>query len=557
MQMTGAQIVIECLKEQGVDTVFGYPGGTILNIYDELYKHQGEIHHVLTSHEQGAAHAADGYARSTGKVGVCLATSGPGATNLVTGIATAQMDSIPVVAITCNVGLPLLGKDSFQEVDIAGVVMPITKHSFIVKDVAKLAKTIRRAFVIAKSGRPGPVLVDIPKDITAAVTEFKPYVPSPVKPYTAEIRQEDIDCAAEMIKESKRPFLFVGGGAVASGAWEEVRKLSHNLQIPVTDSLMGKGVFSGEDPYYTGMLGMHGTKASNLGVTKCDLLIAVGARFSDRVIGNPRNFARNAKVIHIDVDAAEINKNILVDCSIVGDAKEILKQLNEKLSPCQREEWLEYIEQQKAKYPLKYRQEGLTGPAIIEELYRQTKGNAIIVTEVGQHQMWAAQYYKYNMPRTFLSSGGLGTMGYGLGAAIGAKMGNPDKIVINVAGDGCFRMNMNEIATATRNNMPLIQVVVNNQVLGMVRQWQTLFYEGRYSNTVLQDKVDFVKLAEAMGAVGIRVTTKEELPKAIAKAIELNTTVVLDCIIDSDDKVFPMVPAGANIEDAFDEDDLT
>lgn len=557
MQMTGAQIVIECLKEQGVDTVFGYPGGTILNIYDELYKHQGEIRHVLTSHEQGAAHAADGYARSTGKVGVCLATSGPGATNLVTGIATAQMDSIPVVAITCNVGLPLLGKDSFQEVDIAGVVMPITKHSFIVKDVTKLAKTIRRAFVIAKSGRPGPVLVDIPKDITASTTEFKPYIPSPVKPYTAEIRQEDIDCAIEMITHSKRPFLFVGGGAVASGAWEEVRKLSHNLQIPVTDSLMGKGVFSGEDPYYTGMLGMHGTKASNLGVTKCDLLIAVGARFSDRVIGNPRNFARNAKVIHIDVDAAEINKNILVDCSIIGDAKEILKQLNERLSPCKREEWIEYMEQLKAKYPLKYRQEGLTGPAIIEELYRQTKGDAIIVTEVGQHQMWAAQYYKYNMPRTFLSSGGLGTMGYGLGAAIGAKMGNPDKIVINVAGDGCFRMNMNEIATATRNNMPLIQVVVNNQVLGMVRQWQTLFYEGRYSNTVLQDKVDFVKLAEAMGAVGIRVTTKEELPEAIAKAIELNTTVVLDCIIDSDDKVFPMVPAGANIEDAFDEDDLT
>ena len=557
MQMTGAQIVIECLKEQGVDTVFGYPGGTILNIYDELYKHQDEIHHVLTSHEQGAAHAADGYARSTGKVGVCLATSGPGATNLVTGIATAHMDSVPIVAITCNVGLPLLGKDSFQEVDIAGVVMPITKHSFIVKDVAKLAKTSRRAFVIAKSGRPGPVLVDIPKDITASTTEFKPYVPTPVKPYTAEIRQEDIDCAVEMIKQAKCPFLFVGGGAVASSAWEEVRKLSHNLQIPVTDSLMGKGVFSGEDPYYTGMLGMHGTKASNLGVTKCDLLIAVGARFSDRVIGNPRNFARNAKVIHIDVDAAEINKNILVDCSIVGDAKEILKQLNERLSPCQREEWIHYIEQLKEKYPLKYRQEGLTGPAIIEELYRQTKGNAIIVTEVGQHQMWAAQYYKYNMPRTFLSSGGLGTMGYGLGAAIGAKMGNPDKIVINVAGDGCFRMNMNEIATATRNNMPLIQVVVNNHVLGMVRQWQTLFYEGRYSNTVLQDKVDFVKLAEAMGAVGIRVTTKEELPKAIAKAIELNTTVVLDCMIDSDDKVFPMVPAGANIEDAFDEDDLS
>lgn len=556
MQMTGAQIVIECLKEQGVDTVFGYPGGTILNIYDELYKHQGEIRHVLTSHEQGAAHAADGYARSTGKVGVCLATSGPGATNLVTGIATAHMDSVPIVAITCNVGLPLLGKDSFQEVDIAGVVMPITKHSFIVKDVTKLAKTIRRAFVIAKSGRPGPVLVDIPKDITANMTEFKPYTPVPVKPYTAEIKEEDLECAVGMIKEAKHPFLFVGGGAVAAGAWEEIRKLSHNLQIPVTDSLMGKGVFSGEDPYYTGMLGMHGTKASNLGVTKCDLLIAVGSRFSDRVIGNPRNFARNAKVIHIDVDAAEINKNILADCSIIGDAKEILKQLNERLEPCQREEWIHYIQDLKAKYPLKYRQEGLTGPAIIETLYRQTRGNAIIVTEVGQHQMWAAQYYKYNMPRTFLSSGGLGTMGYGLGAAIGAKMGNPDKIVINVAGDGCFRMNMNEIATATRNNMPLIQVVVNNQVLGMVRQWQTLFYDGRYSNTVLRDKVDFVKLAEAMGAVGIRVTTKEELQDAIEKAIELNTTVVLDCIIDSDDKVFPMVPAGANIEDAFDEDDL-
>ena len=556
MQMTGAQIVIECLKEQGVDTVFGYPGGTILNIYDELYKHQGEIHHVLTSHEQGAAHAADGYARSTGKVGVCLATSGPGATNLVTGIATAQMDSIPVVAITCNVGLPLLGKDSFQEVDIAGVVMPITKHSFIVKDVAKLAKTIRRAFVIAKSGRPGPVLVDIPKDITAAVTEFKPYVPSPVKPYTAEIRQEDIDCAAEMIKESKRPFLFVGGGAVASGAWEEVRKLSHNLQIPVTDSLMGKGVFSGEDPYYTGMLGMHGTKASNLGVTKCDLLIAIGARFSDRVIGNPRNFARNAKILHIDVDAAEINKNVLVDCSVIGDAKEVLKQLNHMVPAAEHKEWLETIEELKEKYPLSYHQEGLTGPGIIEELYKQTNGEAIIVTEVGQHQMWAAQYYKYTMPRTFLSSGGLGTMGYGLGAAIGAKMGNPDKVVINVAGDGCFRMNMNEIATATRNDLPLIQVVVNNQVLGMVRQWQTLFYEGRYSNTVLRDKVDFVKLAEAMGAVGIRVTRKEDLAGAIQEAIRLNTTVVLDCIIDSDDKVFPMVPAGANIEDAFDEADL-
>ena len=556
MQLTGSEIVIECLKEQGVDTVFGYPGGTILNIYDELYKHSDEIHHILTSHEQGAAHAADGYARSTGKVGVCFATSGPGATNLVTGIATAFMDSVPVVAVTCNVGVPLLGKDSFQEVDIAGVVMPITKHSFIVKDVTKLAKTLRRAFAIAKSGRPGPVLVDITKDVTAAKTEYTKVEPKEIKPFVSEIKEEDLEKAVEMIQEAKRPFIFVGGGAVAADAWKEVRELAHKIQAPVTDSLMGKGVFDGEDELYTGMLGMHGTKASNLGVTKCDLLITIGARFSDRVTGNTRNFARNAKVLQIDVDATEINKNILVDCSVLGDAKVILQKLNEKISEKEHKEWIETIEELKEKYPLRYNQEGLTGPAVIEELYRQTKGDAIIVTEVGQHQMWAAQYYKYKMPRRFLSSGGLGTMGYGLGAAIGAKTANPDKVVINVAGDGCFRMNMNEIATATRNNMPLIQVVINNHVLGMVRQWQTLFYDHRYKNTVLNDKVDFVKLAEAMGAVGIRVTKKEELADAIKKAIELNTTVVLDCIIDSDDKVFPMVPAGANIEDAFDEDDL-
>ena len=481
MQLTGSEIVIECLKEQGVDTVFGYPGGTILNIYDELYKHSDEIHHILTSHEQGAAHAADGYARSTGKVGVCFATSGPGATNLVTGIATAFMDSVPVVAVTCNVGVPLLGKDSFQEVDIAGVVMPITKHSFIVKDVTKLAKTLRRAFAIAKSGRPGPVLVDITKDVTAAKTEYTKVEPKEIKPFVSEIKEEDLEKAVEMIQEAKRPFIFVGGGAVAADAWKEVRELAHKIQAPVTDSLMGKGVFDGEDELYTGMLGMHGTKASNLGVTKCDLLITIGARFSDRVTGNTRNFARNAKVLQIDVDATEINKNILVDCSVLGDAKVILQKLNEKISEKEHKEWIETIEELKEKYPLRYNQEGLTGPAVIEELYRQTKGDAIIVTEVGQHQMWAAQYYKYKMPRRFLSSGGLGTMGYGLGAAIGAKTANPDKVVINVAGDGCFRMNMNEIATATRNNMPLIQVVINNHVLGMVRQWQTLFYDHRYS----------------------------------------------------------------------------
>ena len=556
MQLTGAEIVIECLKEQGVDTVFGYPGGTILNIYDALYKHSDEIHHILTSHEQGAAHAADGYARATGKVGVCLATSGPGATNLVTGIATAYMDSIPVVAITANVGTNLLGKDSFQEIDIAGVVMPITKHSMIVKDIIKLADTIRRAFVIAKSGRPGPVLVDITKDVTALTTEYTYKEAELVAPSTADITEEDMEQAVELINASKRPFIFVGGGAVISGAQKELAEFVHTLHAPVTDSLMGKGAFDGTDELYTGMLGMHGTKTANLGVTKCDLLITIGARFSDRVIGNASKFAKKAKIIQIDVDAAEINKNIPVDCSIIGDVTEVLKRLNQKIQPKNHKEWLEEIEALKEKYPLKYNQEGLTGPWVIEELYRVTKGDAIVVTDVGQHQMWAAQYYRFKNPRTLLTSGGLGTMGYGLGAAIGAKFGCPDKVVVNVAGDGCFRMNMNEVATAARNNMPLIEIVINNHVLGMVRQWQTLFYDHRYSNTMLEDKVDFVKFAESMGAVGIRVTKKEEVGPAIEKAIALNTTVVIDCQIDRDDKVFPMVPAGAPIEEVFDQDDL-
>lgn len=556
MQLTGAEIVIDCLKEQGVDTVFGYPGGTILNIYDALYKHSDEIHHILTSHEQGAAHAADGYARATGKVGVCLATSGPGATNLVTGIATAYMDSIPVVAITANVGTNLLGKDSFQEIDIAGVVMPITKHSMIVKDITKLADTIRRAFVIAKSGRPGPVLVDITKDVTALTTEYTYKEAELVAPSTADITEEDMEQAVELINASKRPFIFVGGGAVISGAQKELAEFVHTLHAPVTDSLMGKGAFDGTDELYTGMLGMHGTKTANLGVTKCDLLITIGARFSDRVIGNASKFAKKAKIIQIDVDAAEINKNIPVDCSIIGDVTEVLKRLNQKIQPKNHKEWLEEIEALKEKYPLKYNQEGLTGPWVIEELYRVTKGDAIVVTDVGQHQMWAAQYYRFKNPRTLLTSGGLGTMGYGLGAAIGAKFGCPDKVVVNVAGDGCFRMNMNEVATAARNNMPLIEIVINNHVLGMVRQWQTLFYDHRYSNTMLEDKVDFVKFAESMGAVGIRVTKKEEVGPAIEKAIALNTTVVIDCQIDRDDKVFPMVPAGAPIEEVFDQDDL-
>ena len=556
MQLTGSEIIIECLKEQGVDTVFGYPGGTILNVYDALYKHSDEIHHVLTSHEQGASHAADGYARATGKVGVCMATSGPGATNLVTGIATAHMDSIPMVAITANVATGLLGRDSFQEIDIAGVVMPITKYSMIVKDIHDLAPAIRRAFTIAQSGRPGPVLVDVTKDVTAAVTEYTYQEPTPIAPYTAEMLESDLDQAAKLISEAEKPFIFVGGGAITSGAAEELRKFAHIINSPVTDSLMGKGAFSGEDELYTGMLGMHGTKTSNLGVTKCDLLITVGARFSDRVTGNTAKFAQNAKIIQIDVDAAEINKNIKVDCSIIGDVKEVLKELNKKIHPKNHDAWVKEVEDMKAKYPLKYNQEGLTGPYVIEELYRVTKGDAIVVTDVGQHQMWAAQYYKYKEPRTLITSGGLGTMGYGLGAAIGAKFGRPDKVVVNIAGDGCFRMNMNEVATAARNNLPLIEIVINNHVLGMVRQWQTLFYDHRYSSTILDDKVDFVKFAESMGAVGIRVTKKEEVGPAIEKAIALNTTVVLDCQIDCDDKVFPMVPAGAPIEEVFDAEDL-
>ena len=556
MQLTGSEIIIECLKEQGVDTVFGYPGGTILNVYDALYKHSDEIHHVLTSHEQGASHAADGYARATGKVGVCMATSGPGATNLVTGIATAHMDSIPMVAITANVATGLLGRDSFQEIDIAGVVMPITKYSMIVKDIHDLAPAIRRAFTIAQSGRQGPVLVDVTKDVTAAVTEYTYQEPTPIAPYTAEMLESDLDQAAKLISEAEKPFIFVGGGAITSGAAEELRKFAHIINSPVTDSLMGKGAFSGEDELYTGMLGMHGTKTSNLGVTKCDLLITVGARFSDRVTGNTAKFAQNAKIIQIDVDAAEINKNIKVDCSIIGDVKEVLKELNKKIHPKNHDAWVKEVEDMKAKYPLKYNQEGLTGPYVIEELYRVTKGDAIVVTDVGQHQMWAAQYYKYKEPRTLLTSGGLGTMGYGLGAAIGAKFGRPDKVVVNIAGDGCFRMNMNEVATAARNNLPLIEIVINNHVLGMVRQWQTLFYDHRYSSTILDDKVDFVKFAESMGAVGIRVTKKEEVGPAIEKAIALNTTVVLDCQIDCDDKVFPMVPAGAPIEEVFDAEDL-
>ena len=555
MVLTGAEIIIECLKEQGVDTVFGYPGGTILNVYDALYQHRDEIFHVLTSHEQGAAHAADGYARATGKVGVCMATSGPGATNLVTGIATAYMDSVPIVAITANVNLPLLGKDTFQEVDIAGVTMPITKHGYIVKDVNILASTIRKAFRIAKSGRPGPVLVDVTKDVTADACEFSPMQPAPVK-RRSRYTQADIDSALSLIENAKRPFLYVGGGAILSDASEEVRSFAKRIDAPVCDTLIGKGAYDGYDPLYTGMIGMHGTKASNLGVSQCDLLIAMGARFSDRVVGNAAKFAPHAKVLHIDIDAAEINKNIRADVAVVGDLKAVLQELNARLSQQSHPEWTAHVRQLKEKYPLKYDHSGLSCPYIVEELDRITKGDAIITTDVGQHQMWAAQYYHYTKPRTFLSSGGLGTMGYGLGACIGAKMGRPEKICVNIAGDGCFRMNMNELATASRYGIPVIEIVINNHVLGMVRQWQTLFYGKRYSQTVLKDSVDFCRVAEGLGCMAIRVTKKEEVGPAIEKAIAAGRPVLIDCMIPEDDKVFPMVPAGAALDEVFDEDDL-
>lgn len=556
MQLTGAEIVIECLKEQGVDTVFGYPGGAILNVYDALYKHSDEITHILTSHEQGASHAADGYARATGKVGVCFATSGPGATNLVTGIATAYMDSIPIVAITCNVGVSLLGKDSFQEIDIAGVTMPITKHNYIVKDVNKLADTIRKAFEIARTGRPGPVLIDIPKDVTANVCEYEKTVINTEKVIKNPVAESEVDAAVAMMKKAKKPFIFVGGGAVLSGASESLVEFAHKMDAPVTDSLMGKGAFPGTDDLYTGMLGMHGTKPSNFGVSKCDLLVVIGARFSDRVTGNASKFASKAKIIQIDIDPAEIDKNIMTDASITGDVDEALKCINAKLEQQDHSEWKQTINEYKEKYPLTYHQGVLTGPAVIEEIYKQTEGDAVITTEVGQHQMWAAQFYKYTKPRTLLTSGGLGTMGYGLGASLGAKMGVPDKTVVNIAGDGCFRMNMNEIATAARYNIPIIQVVINNHVLGMVRQWQTLFYGQRYSATVLNDAVDFVKLAEAMGAVGMRATTLDEFKAAFSEALTLGRPVVIDCQIDSDEKVWPMVAPGAAISEAFSEEDL-
>ncbi len=556
MIITGAEILIKTLLDEGVDTIFGYPGGAVLNIYDELYKYRDEITHVLTAHEQGASHAADGYARATGKVGVCLATSGPGATNLVTGIATAYMDSIPMVAITGNVTKPLLGKDSFQEVDITGITMPITKHNYIVKDVNDLQRIVKEAFYIAKEGRPGPVLIDIPKDITAAKAIYELMPHREVERKTKYITKEALESVARLINEAENPFIYAGGGIVASGAYEELKEIVNKINSPIATSLMAMSSFPYDHPLYTGMIGMHGSKASNILTSKCDLLINLGARFSDRVISN-QNHIKNAKVIHIDVDPAEINKNVKVDAFVVGDLKIVLQKLIPLLKEKKNEEWLEKMRELKA---LNVEDTSETGELTPEFLFRKLSelddGSFVLTTEVGQHQMWASQHFKFKTPRTFISSGGLGTMGYGLGASIGAQMALKDKQVINIAGDGSFGMNCNELATAAKNNLPIIVIILNNNSLGMVRQWQNFFYEGRYSSTTLNRTTDFVKVAEAFGGKGYRVFEKEELVPVLKEALEYKGPVVIDYVIESDKKVFPMVAPGAPINEIISEEDV-
>lgn len=555
MRLSGADIIIECLKEQGVDTVFGFPGGQALIIYDALYKARHEIRHILTSHEQGASHAADGYARATGKVGVCFSTSGPGATNLVTGIATAYMDSVPVVAITGQVPTALLGKDSFQEVDITGITMPVTKHNYIVKDVTRLADVIREAFIIAKSGRPGPVLIDVCKDVTAAETEFENKPLQKISAVPMEVNEKAIEAAAKVINSAERPVILSGGGVSIAGASEEVLTLSEKARIPVCTSLMGMGSFPGNHEAFMGMVGMHGTKTSNLAVSDSDLFIAIGARFSDRVISDVSMFAPKAKIMHIDVDPAEVGKNISVDYPLIGNIKMILERINLRVEEKNHTDWYAQIKEWKEAYPLKYSQDGVLRPQyIVERIYELTKGEAIITTEVGQHQMWAAQYYKYTYPRQFLSSGGLGTMGYGFGACMGAQLGRPDKKVINIAGDGSFRMNCNELATAVEYKLPIIIALFNNGVLGMVRQWQELFFGSRFSATTLGSATNYKALAEAYGAIGIDVRKPEEVDGAILKALEsTDTPVVINFEIDKDDKVFPIVAPGKPISEIIED----
>ena len=549
MKLNGSDILMECLLEQGVDTVFGFPGGAVLNIYDALYKYKDRIRHILTSHEQGASHAADGYARATGKVGVCIATSGPGATNLVTGIATAYMDSIPMVAITGQVATSLLGKDSFQEVDITGVTMPITKHNYIVKDVQKLADTIRQAFIIAAEGRPGPVLIDICKDVSADVTEFYPKQLQKPAEFEIGVSDNEIERAAQVINKSKKPVILSGGGVAISGAHEEVLTLAEKAGIPVSTTLMGLGSFPGTHELFTGLVGMHGTKTSNLAVSETDLFIAIGARFSDRVVSNVNKFAPRAEIMHIDIDAAEIGKNIKVNHPLVGNIKLILKKLIDRVEKNSRAEWVEKSNEWKRAYPLKSEWNGELKPQfIVEKIYEMTHGDALITTEVGQNQFWAAQFYKYTKPRQYISSGGFGTMGFGLGACIGAQIGRPDKKVINIAGDGSFRMNLTELATAVEYKVPIIIAILNNRVLGMVRQWQELFYAGRYSATTIDRGTDFVALARAFGAEGINVSRPEEVAPALEKALaSVDVPVVINFDIGMNEKVFPIVPPGSPI----------
>lgn len=558
MQKNGADIIMECLLEQGVDTVFGYPGGTILNVYDALYKYSDKIKHILTAHEQGAAHAADGYARSTGKVGVCLATSGPGATNLVTGIATAYMDSIPLVAVTCNVATNWLGKDTFQEIDIVGVTMPITKHNFLVKDAADIAPTFRKAFKIAASGRPGPVLIDITKDATAALAEYEKMIPEKVDNYKIESTNSDFDKVVKMIHSAERPLIYVGGGVIASSASDALKKFRDTVDSPITLSLMALGAFPASHEAFTGMIGMHGTKVTSLAVKNCDLLITVGARFSDRVICDPNSFARNAKVIHIDVDRAEINKNIKADAHIIGDAKAVLDELNKRLSKLNHTEWMKEISDWKTEYPVVHKGNETFSPKTIIECTKKAVGDdAYLVTDVGQHQIWAAQYFGVEKPRHFISSGGLGTMGFGLGAAIGTKVAHPDSAVVNITGDGCFHMNLQELSTAAKEELPVIDIVLNNNVLGMVRQWQRLFYDERFSVTTLDKKTDYDMVAQGLGANGFTVTNEDELCDALAKALSDKTKPsVINCIINQDNAVLPMVPGGQSIEEPILEIDL-
>lgn len=555
MKHTGARIVIETLIEQGVTTVFGYPGGTILNIYDELYKNSDRISHVLTAHEQGAAHAADGFARATGKTGVVFATSGPGATNLVTGIATAYMDSVPVVAITCNVPTSLLGKDSFQEVDITGITMSITKHNYIVRDVACLADTIREAFLIARSGRPGPVLIDIPKDITAATAEWERVDPASFTSSHAKSKvpaptEGELARAAELLSGAKRPFFYVGGGVVIAEAAAELRALAERLNAPVSVSLMGKSAFPAGHPLCTGMIGMHGTKASNTAANRSDLLVAIGARFSDRVISDPSRFARESAILQIDIDPAEINKNVRTEACVNGDIKGILAELARRVPERKADSWNRQVEEWKAHVPAMYSKKTTLHPKFVLETVHQTLGDdTIVTTEVGQHQMWVAQFYPFSKPRTFLTSGGLGTMGYGTGAAIGAQTACPSRRVVHVAGDGSFRMNLNELATISHYKLPIIIIVANNGTLGMVRQWQKLFYDKRYSATTLDRPPDFVKLADAFSIRGFRATTEAEFADAFRKAAAERTPALIDCYMDIDEMVFPMVPAGKPIDE--------